>query len=358
MAHGAGASGDGAGASSTRHARCGDGAGAVPGCPGQADDPATQRRCVRGTGGWRGRGTPRCRWGCLVWEPTPRHTRSIFRSLGAWGFVGEPALPGRRYHRAVTSEVRRGEDTLRARLNWAARRLQELYLGLDEFQKSKPFTVRCRVDPRTSERVYTVHDLEPPPPDLAFMAGDVVHHLCSLLDNIAWALWERAADKRGIGEKTVSFPLSAKELKKAREGWLGRVDPRAEAAIERFQPIEGAEASSDVLRHLEGLWSGDKHRTPALSLVNQTAASYPYSGPGEIKSKVPRRRPLREGDWILRLQVPDGAQLIGDPIHELDLCYQDRPLTGVPLRILLGNGLGFVREEVVPAFAPLLGERP
>ena len=253
----------------------------------------------------------------------------------------------------------RGADVaLNARLNWASHRLHELYLGLDAFEESRPFTVQCRVDPRTTERVYTVHDLETPPPSLVFMAGDVVHHLCSLLDNIAWNLWERAPDKSGIGEKTVSFPLTPRALKKARDGWLSRVGPGAQEAVERFQPVAGEEVESDFLRHLEGLWSRDKHRAPALALMNQTAASYPSSGPGEIKSKVPPRRPLREGDWILRLHVPDDAELIGDPIHELDLCYQDPPLTGNAVRIVLGEGLRFMRDEVIPVFAPLLRGLP
>jgi len=101
------------------------------------------------------------------------------------------------------------------------------------------------------------------PPRFSVIAGEIVHHLRSCLDNIVWLL--SSERYRQSNERDIGFPICRhKALTEGKlAGYKSKVagieSPAALALIERIQPYNAADAFDDPLEIVNELNRIDKH---------------------------------------------------------------------------------------------------
>jgi hypothetical protein len=110
------------------------------------------------------------------------------------------------------------------------------------------------------------------PPRFSVIAGEIVHHLRSCLDHIAWSL--SGQQYRIDHETAIAFPLVTKIkpwTKKEAESYERKVkgitSADALALIERLQPYHAGEPADDPLAVIHHLDRIDKHHNLVLVVI-------------------------------------------------------------------------------------------
>jgi len=110
------------------------------------------------------------------------------------------------------------------------------------------------------------------PPRFSVLAGEIVHHLRSCFDHIAWHFSIGATDK----DKGIDFPVFLKEPVNADDGArfkrkVKRIqDPQALGLIKRLQPYNASDPFDDPLWIIHDFDIVDKHRQLVLSIPTGT----------------------------------------------------------------------------------------
>ena len=107
-----------------------------------------------------------------------------------------------------------------------------------------------------------------PPPELGFLAGDCIHNLRAILDNLIWKLGNLSGcSKTKLGELT--FPVC--KVSTAFDDWTRKFNCLPQSTIgligslQPYQPYKGRnDPSMHPLWVLNRLWNEDKHRSPVL----------------------------------------------------------------------------------------------
>jgi len=114
------------------------------------------------------------------------------------------------------------------------------------------------------------------PLQFGVIAGEVIHHLRSSLEHIAWMLSSQAyrnAHPRWIGFPIIATkPPTKDEIASYNRQVKGIVDNGALALIERLQPYKAPNPADDPLAILHDLSNEDKHHTLIL-IVSQWSAA-------------------------------------------------------------------------------------
>lgn len=176
----------------------------------------------------------------------------------------------------VSERVRSALGGVIAKIQMADAQLEMLdrawgkYLGAEP----RPYSFIIHIQPQTGDHTIYAEVVEPPPPMLSVIVGDVLHNLRSALDHLAWELVKRAGGKPG---RHTSFPICDTEgwwLKEVvhrrrsddRRSPLAGIPP--DSAIWRFiqavQPYKGA-VYANSLTALRVLSNADKHRQLLIS---------------------------------------------------------------------------------------------
>ena len=106
--------------------------------------------------------------------------------------------------------------------------------------------------------VYTMDSVEPIPPEIPVLAGDVIQNLRSALDHVAYQLFRIVQELRERAS-TVYFPIAENHTKYQAQkgGQTSGMSRQAIGAIDAIQPYRGG---NDALWHLHKLNIIDKHR--------------------------------------------------------------------------------------------------
>jgi hypothetical protein len=122
------------------------------------------------------------------------------------------------------------------------------------------------------------------PPRFSVIAGEIIHHLRSSLDHIAWLLSSKKY-RREHGT-AIAFPICTKEPVKKEElaGYQRKVQgitsPAAQALIKKLQPYKRSKPMNNPLVIVHEFDRIDKHRTLVL-----VVASYKISA-----QSIPQQR--------------------------------------------------------------------
>ncbi|MDP9262975.1 MAG: hypothetical protein M3O85_01495 [Acidobacteriota bacterium] len=168
-------------------------------------------------------------------------------------------------------------QSARLKLLRTARHLDELKACIAEYTGRNPCEVVAESDSNATVKVY-----EPPPDDVALIAGEVLYQLKSALDHMAFQLV--MLNPRGIAlpersRQDCQFPIwtdlpTAKTLPLPYGVFknLPGITDEVHAFIESLQPYYGIGATNNYLRFLKGLSNVDKHRH--FSVIRTRAQVY------------------------------------------------------------------------------------
>ncbi len=172
-------------------------------------------------------------------------------------------------------------DMASNRLNHACNRMNELMLTCNQYLESNPVSIEREMfdlDGLPCVRFrFRVSAL--PPQRLGLLAGEVVHQLRAILDNLVWALGQVYPSRniKARNEK-LAFPVAENEQK------LDKMLADASYVGIRDFPTAALSAIVDAQsfkRHLDGpnlevlhrLWNADKHKVPSAFLAHSSGVS-------------------------------------------------------------------------------------
>jgi len=128
-------------------------------------------------------------------------------------------------------------------------------------------------DPANPKFVF--REKEPPPPQLALIAGDALQCLRSSLDYLIWELAEAHGKKP---HDRLMFPIctTPKSYKAAIDGHrLDGIGQQAIALVDAFQPLNHAVPDGTVLAMLDSLTNVNKHRHVILTTFTGSTSEIP-----------------------------------------------------------------------------------
>jgi hypothetical protein len=152
-------------------------------------------------------------------------------------------------------------------------RADECIRGLDSEIKTflKPPKALLGEDKEKASHKFLEHARREIPPRFGVLAGEVAHHLRSILDHVVWLL--SSEQYRRQNETLVAFPICLTKPRKRNDiirydAKIGGVQPSARSLIEKLQPYNAAHPPDDPLVILHNLDRVDKHQTLVLIQSN------------------------------------------------------------------------------------------
>lgn len=251
----------------------------------------------------------------------------------------------------------------RLRLARAVEHISEFCLEADTYLKTNPFgavtefyTEDGKEHVRLLAKVY-----QEPPKRLGIIAGDCVHNLRAILDNIIWSLGKAypTTDPAAKPEK-LSFPVCKRLvdyqeiLRKPSHKAINDFPAAAKSLIERMQPYNTESLSAHFLNLLNELWNADKHRSPDLmGGTNHSVAleGFNLQQPASMSAGFA----VRDGLVFAHGVVPVGGIKPEAKVKlEVDVAFHIQgSAKGHIARDLLGHLYMFVRDDVIAKFEPV-----
>lgn len=102
------------------------------------------------------------------------------------------------------------------------------------------------------------------PIEISVLTGEIIHHLRSVFDHVAWAFAKDVTKK----ETSIKFPVekTSNDFERTvRNGAIDGMPAAARALVADLQPYRSAPASSSLLKQLHDLDIADKHREPLVT---------------------------------------------------------------------------------------------
>lgn len=181
----------------------------------------------------------------------------------------------------------------RLKFNRAVGHFREARKLLDDYLKSKPYSIRRDEDAATGLTFWLTLKAEPPE-DIALAIGDCVHNLRAALDHIVYELSCHYQKKDRVSDTAFPVYADAKDWdEKDTQGKLKKtsglhklraIPSAALTRIEELQPFKGLEPMfwpRERLLQVHRLDIADKHRSLNLAVANlpQMAVYYGHDGP-------------------------------------------------------------------------------
>jgi hypothetical protein len=250
----------------------------------------------------------------------------------------------------------------RLRLNRAIRHLNEFIQEADKFLATNPFDTATESYTENGKDclrlVYKVH--QEPPKELGVIAGDCIHNLRAILDNVIWSLGQAfpSGNPKARSDK-LSFPI-CNSIQKYQEklrhpDWvaINSFPIVAQTLIESFQPYH-----SSLFAHrisvLHALWNADKHKSPDLmgGASGGVKQSYNFQGNGGLSAGLY----IRDGKMFGYGELPEGGSPQGAKaeIFNIQIMFQENgPASGFVVSGLLYELIQIVHQEIISKFEPI-----
>ncbi len=151
------------------------------------------------------------------------------------------------------------------RFQWALRRISDFNLEANAFIGTGKYAVVEERRPDGKDRievVYTFRAVGSPPANLRFIAGDAIHNLRAVVDNLLWSIGQ----KYGAGDRLAAvFYKRPDDFRKyAKSQNLDRLPAPILDWFVSEQPYNRPNEKPSVLGRINDLWGADKHRAPLL----------------------------------------------------------------------------------------------
>ena len=243
------------------------------------------------------------------------------------------------------------------RLDWARQRIDEFVAMLDDFLARQPFEVVSTIE-RKPGFIITMYRLkvnEQPPDTLSFAAGDAIHNLRAVLDNLVWGTGQVFGSKSGLA---LEFHSASDKRYGGYLKQLSKLPDPIREWIEDIQPYRRKSASTIApswLPTLNLLWNRDKHRSPLLM-----ASAVPGARFDTVElNRMPRPYRLDtlnfgamvDGTPILRVTFPEDTETNFNPKFALDVAFdKQRASDGQIVRHFLIEIHDYIATQVFPTF--------
>ena len=254
-------------------------------------------------------------------------------------------------------------EIARLRLDRAVEHIDQFGIETEAFFKGTPFGIEPQFysDGERDCVSYHFRISQDIPQRLGIIAGECVHNLRAILDNIIWGLGEIYPP---VHDK-VSFPLADSPskyktmLEYPKFKGIKNFPPAAQTLIENLQPYNGGYAATPqkhFLSILDSIWNADKHRTPALMLaiVGAVDINGSLGIPGSVSAGPGIA--VKNGAVFARGAVPDdGPKPDQYPKVSVHIALEVGQTPSVlAANYLLGCLHDFIRDEVVAKFEPIV----
>ena len=247
------------------------------------------------------------------------------------------------------------------RLHRAMEHITEFEREADAFLKTNPFGITT--EPYTQDgkkclalRFKINHE---PPKRLGIIAGECVHQLRAILDNLIWSLGELYPPVH----PKIAFPLYLSltdyqsAINQPHLKGIQNFPPTAQMLIEGLQPYKGMFSSAPEINPiyvLHRLWNDDKHRSPDLmGGMNSGVALkiFKLEQPATLSAGLA----IHDGTKFACGVIPEGgikpdAHVVLSTYIAFDL---DGPAKGQPAVSFLTNLHSVIRDKVIANFEPL-----
>lgn len=156
---------------------------------------------------------------------------------------------------------------LREKLKRANESIQNLNTEIVAFQKERPKGGFSKDKQKASAQLVEFNRNREVPVRFGVIAGEIIHHLRSTLEHIAWAL--SSDSYRNSSPRAIGFPIfTEKPSKNKISTYSGQVkgilSAGALSLIEELQPYNAANPADDPLSIINELDREDKHHTLLL----------------------------------------------------------------------------------------------
>ncbi|MCH8825044.1 MAG: hypothetical protein IH984_16235 [Planctomycetes bacterium] len=243
----------------------------------------------------------------------------------------------------------------RLRLNWAARCIENLADDFDLFKAGFPYfvVVNQKIEQKSGfvRQDYIFQSKAVSPLLLRFKAGDVIHNLRAVVDNLLWG----AGQKFGA-HVSLSFqftPTRAEFMKYRRRTKLKRLPKPIRHWVMREQSCFRPAEEPTLLRMINHLWSGDKHRSPMLigGVVSDFHARFKGIRHGGFEYGPTLG--LKDGDKIANILIHPDDIIKFQPNFTMDVAFdQDKCPTHSSATLFLRHVHKHILEEIFPIFEP------
>ena len=261
---------------------------------------------------------------------------------------------------------------IRAKIERSKHHINDLERRLHTFRESRPYRLISEPDADARQQLCKVRVHAAIPPELAVVAGEIVHQLRSSLDHLAWQLWDKNGRVK-LREDKVYFPVYEADDKYNAERPNKVEGVFAPAAVRILDDLKPYAAGNDLLWKLHKLNNIDKHRHLSVVACALESVGLLISGAGfnppENAARFDMLKPQSAGDELRVIE--DGAVVCAYgsftppgclPVSNVDMNLQaifeivfgePRVVRGEPVLHLLHQLTGLT-DGIVSLFEPLL----
>jgi hypothetical protein len=207
-----------------------------------------------------------------------------------------------------------------------------------------------------------------PPLGLSLIAGDCIHNLRSILDNLIWQLGILSGCSK-TKLNNLAFPTCDFGAWKKKFNYLPQSAVDLIGSLQTDQPYKGRnDPDSHPLRILNRLWNDDKHKVPVLMLTAHRSTAIIPRGAGQIV-QLPDGKRRRQFIFTGHITMHSGGRLedgkeiatitfpVGEPepqfniVFSFDIAFDEGGAAkGQFASKCLRNLHDFVRDEVLTPF--------
>lgn len=241
----------------------------------------------------------------------------------------------------------------KSRLDWARKRIDEFIAECDAFLAKEPYAIIPEVQTKGGNRVRVDLQIQvrvKPLRILRFRAGDAIHNLRAVADNLIWAIGQT----RGASDRL------ALQFCKTNDIFVKDYLPKIECLPVEIRDWILSEQpycrpnNWSILNVLNLLWNADKHKAPTLLAAALPSATL-IASKDSLYLEIVRSRGLNDGDKIGTAIIPINQKMDFNADFTFDIAFsQKSPAQGAIVKTWLVDAHKHIAEEVIPKFEPFL----
>lgn len=242
------------------------------------------------------------------------------------------------------------------RLDWTHTHIEQFDRAVDAFLGTNPYHIIAEREDKGIDRFnrfaikHRFQVASHPPPELRFLAGDIVHNLRCVVNNVLWSLWKSVGGNHNLSlefkECAGAFDTSIRERFK-----LARLPPPIVAWYEGEQIYNRPDGKPSLLNMVNRIWNDDKHKVPVLLGTAMKSSFLPDLSLAWVC----------RGEWV---NLKDG-DVVHEAFAKTNKIFQLEPQISFvmdvafdcgdyPARRFLRTVEDHIRRDVLPKFEPFL----
>lgn len=242
-------------------------------------------------------------------------------------------------------------DGVLAKIERAERHMESLERDLERVFPKQRYVVAPEISDDGLRHVFRTDSPPPVPPEWSLMVGDLIHNLRTALDHLAYQL---VLACHSSPNRRTQFPIQTNK-RPALPTISGGVSSHVRNVLDLVQPYYEPDRNHglDLLRDLDNI---DKHRR--LVVVVATTRSSVSTAWGGAPDEPPplmlfTHHPIQDSE-VIAVVTCERPRFQPDPTLFFipDMAFAERGSVTLqdPLRIVVGDLIYLVRDEVVPKF--------